>query len=220
MSARVAARGGAACSWCAPRIDARRHTCWKQEHAFSRYNVASRMKLLAKSKVFWRKLRRRRRLKSVIRVDSRAELPTKPTNLGAAICIVGSDSPKWAVLDCPCRCGERIDVNLMLARRPTWQLVTKQGKVTLQPSLWVTSEKCGSHFWVRENRIIWVWSRYFRNNSYLTRKSQLWAWNYLRAGGRNIRTCLGSPLPAKDQGAGFRRHPFRGPVWSSSSVLS
>jgi hypothetical protein len=111
------------------------------------------MKLLEKSKAFWRKLRRRRRFKSVIRVESRGELPKK---LGAAIYIVGNETPKWAVVDCPCRCGERIDVNLMHARRPAWHLVVKHGKATLQPSLWVPSEKCGSHFWVRENRIIWV----------------------------------------------------------------
>lgn len=111
------------------------------------------MKLLQKINASWRKIRRRRRLKSVIRIESRDDLPRK---LGAAIYIVGGEIPKWAVLECPCRCGERIDVNLMHARRPAWQLVTQYGKVTLQPSLWVPSEKCGSHFWVRENRIIWV----------------------------------------------------------------
>ena len=74
------------------------------------------MKLLQKINVSWRKIRRRRRLKSVIRIESRDDLPRK---LGAAVYIVGGEIPKWVVLECPCRCGqERIDVNLMHARRP------------------------------------------------------------------------------------------------------
>jgi Family of unknown function (DUF6527) len=111
------------------------------------------MNLLAKSKAFWRKLRRRHHLTRVIHVESREELPNK---LGAAIYIVRNETPNWAVLDCPCRCGERIDVNLMPARRPAWQLFTKHGKATPHPSFWMPSGKCGSHFWVRDNRIIWV----------------------------------------------------------------
>lgn len=111
------------------------------------------MNLLSKSKAFWRKVRRRTRLNRIIHVNSRDELPLK---LGAAIYIVGNENPKWAVLECPCRCGERIDVNLMHARRPAWQLMAKNGKATLQPSLWLPSEKCGSHFWIRNNQIIWV----------------------------------------------------------------
>lgn len=109
--------------------------------------------LLIQTSSLWRRIRRRQRIKSVVRVESRGDLPKK---LGAAIYIVGIDIPKWAVLECPCRCGERIDVNLMRARRPVWRLLAEHGKVTLQPSLWVPADKCGSHFWVRDNRIIWV----------------------------------------------------------------
>lgn len=111
------------------------------------------MKLLKETISLWKKIRRRRRIKSVVRVESRGELPKK---LGTAIYIVGSEGPKWVVLDCPCRCGERIDVNLMRSRRPVWQLAEKHGNVTLDPSLWLPAEKCGSHFWIRDNRIIWV----------------------------------------------------------------
>jgi hypothetical protein len=89
----------------------------------------------------------------VVRVESRGDLPER---LGSSIYIVGGDKPKWAVLECPCRCGEQIDVNLMVARRPSWQLTVKGNTVTLNPSLWMPDHKCGSHFWIRDNKIPWV----------------------------------------------------------------
>jgi hypothetical protein len=68
----------------------------------------------------------------------------------------GRSSPKWAVLSCPCGCGERIDVNLMRTRRPTWTLTHRGRSVTLSPSLWLPEERCGSHFWLDDSRIRWV----------------------------------------------------------------
>jgi hypothetical protein len=79
-----------------------------------------------------------------------------PGKLGRHVYIVGMPTPKWVLLECPCRCGERIDVNLMASRRPAWKLDMHDGQVTLYPSLWMPDEKCGSHFWVRGNRIRWV----------------------------------------------------------------
>jgi hypothetical protein len=101
----------------------------------------------------WKGLRRRKRLKKAVWVDSRQDLPAR---VGAKIYVVGSEKPKWVVLECPCGCGERIDVNLMAARLPAWKLSSKDGMVTLWPSLWMPREKCGSHFWIKNNRIIWV----------------------------------------------------------------
>src|SRR5690349_726006 len=101
----------------------------------------------------WRNVWRRNRIDRVIYVESMSALPKK---LKGDIYIVGGAKPKWAVLACPCKCGDRIDVNLMERRHPSWRLQTDGGKVTLHPSLWMPKEKCGSHFWIRGNRVEWV----------------------------------------------------------------
>lgn len=111
------------------------------------------MKFLKRIVGLWKGLRRRKRLKKAVWVESRQDLPAR---IGANIYIVGSEKVKWVVLDCPCGCGERIDVNLMAARLPAWEFSTKDGMVTVWPSLWMPREKCGSHFWIRNSRIIWV----------------------------------------------------------------
>jgi hypothetical protein len=79
-----------------------------------------------------------------------------PETIKNRLYIVGtSGNFKWAILSCPCGCGERIDVCLMPTARPRWELTLQSGRVTLSPSIWVPSERCGSHFWIRRNRIIW-----------------------------------------------------------------
>jgi hypothetical protein len=79
-----------------------------------------------------------------------------PERLGGDVFVVGETKPKWVVLECPCRCGDRIDVNLMSSRQPRWTLSVSAKGATLAPSLWVPSNKCGSHFFLRENRVQWV----------------------------------------------------------------
>src|SRR5579863_4571822 len=111
------------------------------------------MKFLRKVKNVWQNLWRRRRLDRVARVESMNDLPNR---LKESVYIVGKFKPKWVVLACPCGCGDRIDVNLMENRQPFWRLSMEDGQVTLHPSLWMPKEKCGSHFWIRKNRIEWV----------------------------------------------------------------
>lgn len=101
----------------------------------------------------WRWLRRRRRVGGVRRVASMSDLPAR---LNGTMFVIGETAPKWAVLACPCRCGERIDVNLMSSRKPHWSLSLSREGATLAPSLWMPAEKCGSHFFIRNNRIQWV----------------------------------------------------------------
>src|ERR1700733_6376014 len=101
----------------------------------------------------WRWIRRRRRLQDVKHVASMNDLPE---HLGGDVFVVGESKPKWFVLECPCRCGHRIDVNLMRSRQPYWSLSVSARGATLAPSLWMPSDKCGSHFFVRKNRVQWV----------------------------------------------------------------
>lgn len=100
----------------------------------------------------WRWFRQRNDISAIVHVNSRSEIPEK---LGASLYIVGKPV-KWAVLQCPCGCGDTIDVNLMKARRPVWDLYVNDGKATFHPSLWMPKEKCGAHFWIRDGKIIWV----------------------------------------------------------------
>ncbi|MCK1409936.1 DUF6527 family protein [Bradyrhizobium sp. 76] len=96
--------------------------------------------------------RRRHEIATIVQVRSRSELPER---LGLALYIVG-DPAKWAILQCPCGCGDTIDVNLMRSRNPVWQFSVVNGKPSFHPSLWVPAERCGAHFWIRYGKIIWV----------------------------------------------------------------
>lgn len=102
-------------------------------------------------KSLWLRFRRRHEIKAV-HVASRSDVPDK---LGNALYIVG-DPAKWAVLKCPCGCGDTIDVNLMMSRKPVWRLTFTDGKPSFHPSLWVPKAKCGAHFWIKSGKIIWV----------------------------------------------------------------
>jgi hypothetical protein len=110
------------------------------------------MKIFDYARRWWRKTRRRGRVDRLIELESLSELP-RP--LGKSLYIIGSP-PKWAILACPCGCGDRIDVNLMKSRSPRWKLTYTNNQASLDPSLWMPQEKCGSHFWLRSNRIIWT----------------------------------------------------------------
>ena len=90
---------------------------------------------------------------SVTVVDSMTDLPEKLKNV---IYVIGTDAKyKWVVFNCPCGCGERLDVKLMRSRHPFWKLNIEGGKASLSPSVWVPADRCGSHFWVIDNQVQW-----------------------------------------------------------------
>jgi hypothetical protein len=62
----------------------------------------------------------------------------------------------WAVgLRCPCGCGQRLEMILLKAVKPRWDVsVDPRGHVSLHPSVWLR-EGCKSHFWVRSGKVIW-----------------------------------------------------------------
>ena len=103
---------------------------------------------------WWKRYRRRKRIRRVRHVQSMGDLPAR---LGPDLFIVErAGVPRWAVLDCPCLCGSRIDVNLMTNSNPHWKLIRGRGQVSLRPSLWQPVHKCGSHFLITHNNIVWV----------------------------------------------------------------
>jgi Family of unknown function (DUF6527) len=64
-------------------------------------------------------------------------------------------NPLWAVLDCPCRRGHRLSVNLRVNDNPHWTIREEGPFVTIHPSLWYKDE-CRSHFWITKNEVKWV----------------------------------------------------------------
>ena len=60
-----------------------------------------------------------------------------------------------------CACGCGVEINTPL--HPTaWTLMCDGVSVSLSPSIGNWSERCQSHYWIRNNRIHWApkWSRY------------------------------------------------------------
>lgn len=61
---------------------------------------------------------------------------------------------KWLQFKCPCGCREIQAVSLMRSHHPFWTIEFHgDGTLTLNPS--VDAKKCGAHFWVRRNEIVW-----------------------------------------------------------------
>jgi hypothetical protein len=91
-----------------------------------------------------------------LRVQVIPSMQELPSRLGDRLYVVGRPGKfKWAILACPCGCGERVDVCLMPSASPRWELTLRDGRASLSPSIWVPAERCGSHFWLRRNKIVW-----------------------------------------------------------------
>lgn len=77
------------------------------------------------------------------------------------IYILGEKEYLWyAVMLCPCGCGEKIHTSLLKDDNPHWTLTKHEdGNVTLSPSVWRT-KGCKSHFFLRNGNIEWVNKNY------------------------------------------------------------
>lgn len=112
------------------------------------------MNLLQSVKSIYKRFRRRRNLEGATVVEYVNDIPER---LGNRLYVVRrAGVPRRAVFECPCRCGHRVDLNLSEDRSPAWQAKVVNEKATITPSVWVPEEQCGSHFFVRDNRIDWV----------------------------------------------------------------
>jgi hypothetical protein len=62
---------------------------------------------------------------------------------------------KWALMRCPCGCGETIVLSLSRKQRPSWSVdVDWLGRPTLEPSIRQTAG-CFSHFWLKGGALSW-----------------------------------------------------------------
>jgi len=69
--------------------------------------------------------------------------------------IVRGKIDKWALMRCPCGCGERIQLSLARARRPRWRIeVDHLGRPTVAPSVRIQGG-CQAHFHLRCGRVEW-----------------------------------------------------------------
>jgi hypothetical protein len=96
---------------------------------------------------------RRKKYEGLRIVERASEVPE---DTGSLIFLVQRNgSPLWAILDCPCRTGHRLSVNLRQSEEPFWTVRQEGHLVTLHPSLWY-KDQCRSHFWITRNKVKWV----------------------------------------------------------------
>ncbi|WP_426626106.1 DUF6527 family protein [Leifsonia sp. McL0607] len=56
---------------------------------------------------------------------------------------------------CACGCGAHVVTSLKPAK---WQLTNRDGRVSLSPSIGRWQLPCQSHYWIRDNRVVWSYS--------------------------------------------------------------
>lgn len=95
-----------------------------------------------------------RRKATPYRFENVEDLPDdlKPLKLYLA----GDPKNPWAAaMLCPCRCGARIELNLLQAAKPCWRAEAhRDGTASLWPSVW-RQKGCRSHFFLRQGQIEW-----------------------------------------------------------------
>ena len=94
---------------------------------------------------------------SYTEIPSLNELPDRLEN--RVLYLIGESKYKWIIMNCPCGCNDRIDINLMKAYKPYWNLTLKDKRISLYPSLWIPKDRCGSHFWIINSKIVWAKKR-------------------------------------------------------------
>ncbi len=73
------------------------------------------------------------------------------------VTFVGSENfYKWAIMKCPCGCGDILSLSLMKTYSPNWiAKIDSKDRVTLSPSVW-KNDGCCSHFFIKKGKIIWA----------------------------------------------------------------
>lgn len=83
------------------------------------------------------------------------ELPEALPRRGLVLVREGQDN--WCIgMKCPCGCGQRVELPLILEADPKWALeVDVKFRPTLRPSVWL-KDGCRSHFLVKAGKVVWV----------------------------------------------------------------
>ncbi|MDA8586533.1 DUF6527 family protein [Rhodobacteraceae bacterium] len=81
--------------------------------------------------------------------------PSTADNAGELIVVESGEIKKWACMNCPGGCGERIALSLNPDRRPRWKVTNDfWQRPTIHPSVH-QQNKCGCHFWVKKGQVHW-----------------------------------------------------------------
>src|SRR5271157_3260487 len=103
---------------------------------------------------WWRRRKRRKTFAGVVQLESSVD-PGPELKAKKLVLIGPREKPKWLRFECPCGCGDVIALNLMASHYPRWSVeIYEDGTLSAMPS--VDDRKCGSHFWIRRNKINWV----------------------------------------------------------------
>lgn len=69
------------------------------------------------------------------------------------------DGPRYVEYKCPCGCGNVVMLPYYTGEEKQgdwgWKLEEHGGRATLQPSVFSRLWPCGSHYFIRDNRIDW-----------------------------------------------------------------
>lgn len=104
---------------------------------------------------WWRRTRR-----NAARIDTLRTYPSTaslPAQLGRHDIAIAGDPPAWAVMECPCGTGHRLQIRIRPNRNaPVWQLTEINGGPTLRPSVDFDAPDRRCHFWLDRGRVKWV----------------------------------------------------------------
>ncbi|RKN82852.1 DUF6527 family protein [Ulvibacterium marinum] len=84
------------------------------------------------------------------------ELPEEP--LEKILYLEGNIREKdywYALLRCPCGCGDKIMLNLMNDAKPCWKVNIDKRRPSVFPSIWRT-KNYKSHFWLSKGKVVWA----------------------------------------------------------------
>lgn len=86
---------------------------------------------------------------NTVRIPSKTLMLTKKGNMFT-----------WLRYKCPCGCGETISLSLSPIIQPYWAASISKYKnkrllVTVTPSVYMRNTKCGAHYFITKNKVIW-----------------------------------------------------------------
>jgi len=102
----------------------------------------------------------RRRHRNAARINKIRAYPfasALPAQLGRHVLVIAGDPAAWAVMECPCGNGHRVQVRIRPHRNAAvWNLRENGRGPSLYPSVDFDSADRRCHFWLDQGRVRWV----------------------------------------------------------------
>jgi len=101
-----------------------------------------------------RKILKTEQFNEIIEVN---RIPDEGISYGNLVVVKNNNTPKWLKFKCPCGCGNEYALTLMKNHKPHWRILYNENdSLSVCPSVNISSLDCGAHFWIRDNRVLWV----------------------------------------------------------------